>query len=618
MDTLDDIKPQSSESTSSYTNSENSDLQQASEEQSVEQIDVNKENESFREFASLSKTALIEKLQEILKNPIEKIDKEEVEGIKQYFYRKHKLEIEQQKKTFVENGGIETDFAPLPDEDELQFKALLQTYKDQKYAYAENIEKIKEDNLKKKLSILEQLKEIAESGDVGESLPIFKKLQQEWKSIGAIPQTKVNELWKIYNGYMERFYDLIKINNELRDYDFKKNLEQKIALCVAAEKLAIEKDVVVASRMLQKLHEEWREIGPVAREFREEVWERFKTASTVVNKKHQEFFAGLKAQEELNLQAKTKLCESVEAIDYSKLINFRDWENKTNEIIELQHQWKSVGFAPRKENIKIYERFRTTCDHFFQQKSEFMKASKAELDANYEKKKVLCEKAESLKDSTDWKNTTDILIQIQKEWKTIGPVAKKYSDALWKRFVSACDHFFEEKAKTFSSKKVEEMGNLNLKQELIDKINALKKTDNVQESFDHLKELLSQWHTIGHVPFKEKDKIFKSFKDAVNKQMDALNIDAVNRKLISFKDTVEKMIEGDHSNQLFREREKLLRTYDTLKSEIATYENNIGFITAKSKKSDAIVTELERKIERLKEERNLIEKKIKLIDDNLQ
>ncbi|MBB3186441.1 DUF349 domain-containing protein [Microbacter margulisiae] len=618
MDTLDDIKPQSSESTLSYTNSENSDLQQASEEQSVEQIDVNKENESFREFASLTKTALIEKLQEILKNPIEKIDKEEVEGIKQYFYRKHKLEIEQQKKTFVENGGIETDFTPLPDEDELQFKALLQTYKDQKYAYAENIEKTKEDNLKKKLSILEQLKEIAESGDVGESLPIFKKLQQEWKSIGAIPQTKVNELWKIYNGYMERFYDLIKINNELRDYDFKKNLEQKIALCVAAEKLAIEKDVVVASRMLQKLHEEWREIGPVAREFREEVWERFKTASTVVNKKHQEFFAGLKAQEELNLQAKTKLCERVEAIDYSKLISFRDWENKTNEIIELQHQWKGVGFAPRKENIKIYERFRTTCDHFFQQKSEFMKASKAELDANYEKKKVLCEKAESLKDSTDWKNTTDILIQIQKEWKTIGPVAKKYSDALWKRFVSACDHFFEEKAKTFSSKKVEEMGNLNLKQELIDKINALKKTDNVQESFDHLKELLSQWHTIGHVPFKEKDKIFKSFKDAVNKQMDALNIDAVNRKLISFKDTVEKMIEGDHSNQLFREREKLLRTYDTLKSEIATYENNIGFITAKSKKSDTIVTELERKIERLKEERNLIEKKIKLIDENLQ
>ena len=616
MDTLDDIKEQQSEAVLSHTQSSISANNQASE-RVIEQVDVNKENDSFREYASLTKAELVARLQEIMKNPIEKIDKDAVEAIKQQYYRKHKLEIEQQKKVFVENGGTEDSFSQLPDDEEINFKSLLQSYKEQKSAFIESIEKVKEENLKKKLSLLDQLKAIAESGDVGESLPIFRKLQQEWKSIGAIPQAKVNELWKVYNVYMERFYDLIKINNELRDYDFKKNLEQKTILCETAEKLAEEKDVVIASRMLQKLHEEWREIGPVAREFRDTIWERFKTASAIVNKKHQDFFAALKTQEEINLKTKNTLCEAVESIDYTKLNNFRDWETKTAEIIEYQHQWKNIGFAPRKENIKVYERFRSACDHFFQLKSEFMKASKAELEENFEKKKMLCEKAEALQNSTDWKTTTDILIEIQKEWKTIGPVAKKYSDILWKRFVTACDHFFEEKAKAFSSKKLDEIANLNLKQELIEKINSFTKTENVQESFTHFRELLSQWNTIGHVPFKDKDKIFKTFKEAVNKQMDAMNIDVVNRKLISFKDTVEKMVEGDRSNQLFREREKLLRTYETLKSEIATYENNMGFISAKTKKSDSIVQELERKIKQLKEDRNLIEKKIKLIDESL-
>lgn len=582
-----------------------------------ETSDINKESNASHEFSSLSKMALIEKLEELLKLPIDKIDKEIVESLKQTFYRKHKFDVEQQKKAFIENGGNENDFVPEPNEEENTFKNLLQKYKELKSTFIENIEKLKEENYKRKLALLEQLKSLSESGDVGESLPIFRKVQQEWKNIGAVPQAKVNELWKTYNNYMERFYDLIKINNELRDYDFKKNLEQKLALCIAAEKLALEKDVVIASRMLQKLHEEWREIGPVAREYREEVWERFKLASSIINKKHQEFFSSLKAQEEQNLAEKVRLSEQVEAIDLSTLNTFRDWESKTAEIIEWQHQWKNIGFAPRKENIKVYERFRNACDRFFQAKSEFMKLSKAELEANYEKKKALCEKAESLKDSTDWKNTSDILIQIQKEWKTIGPVSKKYSDVLWKRFVSACDHFFEEKNKNFSSKKNEEVANLNLKQEIIDKINNFKKSENVQESINHLKELIFQWNSIGHVPFKEKDKLFKTFKEAINHQMDALNIDSINRKLITFKDSLEKMVEGDHTNQLYREREKLLRTYDALKSDIATYENNIGFINAKSQKSDTIVNELEKKIERLKEERDLIEKKIKLIDETL-
>jgi hypothetical protein len=350
---------------------------------------------------------------------------------------------------------------------------------------------------------------------------------------------------------------------------------------------------------------------------RDELWNRFKNASTVINKKHQEFFAVLKAQEEVNLAAKTTLCEQVEAIDLTTLKTYKDWEAKTAEIVGLQQQWKTIGFAPRKENIKIYERFRSACDQFFRTKSEFMKATKAELDTNYEKKKALCEKAESLKDSTDWKGTTQIMIDIQKEWKTIGPVQKKYSDMLWKRFVSACDFFFEQKEQIFSSKKTEEHTNLTLKKELIESIDSFVKGEDAQESLSELKALIAKWNTIGHVPFKEKDKIFKAFKDAVNKQMDALNIDAINRKLISFKDNLEKIAEGEHPNQLYREREKLLRIYDNLKVEISTYENNMGFISSKSKKSDLIVQELEHKIDRLKEERNLIEKKIKLIDESL-
>jgi hypothetical protein len=616
MDLMDDNKDQLPENEAGQT--ESITLQEtANTIVEQEQDNSNKANNFLDSYAMLSQTELIEKLKEIMNKAVAEIEKDEVDAIRQLFYKKHKADIEAEKKAFIENGGEEADFEPKADENETILKELLQKYREEKASHFDAIEKEKEENLAKKMAILDQLKAIAESGDLGESLSLFRKLQQEWRAIGQIPQIKVNELWKTYNLYMERFYDLIKINNEMRDYDFKKNLEQKNSLCESAEKLTEEKDVVAASRLLQKLHEEWRETGPVARELREELWNRFKNASTVINKKHQEFFAALKAQEEVNLAAKTTLCKQVEAIDLMTLKTYKEWEAKTTEIIGLQQQWKTIGFAPRKENIKIYERFRTACDQFFRKKSEFMKATKAELDINCEKKKALCEKAESLKDSTDWKATTQIMIDIQKEWKTIGPVQKKYSDMLWKRFVSACDYFFEQKEQLFSSKKTEEHTNLSLKKELIESIDNFVKKENVQESLAELKEFIAKWNTIGHVPFKEKDKIFKAFKDAVNKQMDALNIDAINRKLISFKDNLEKIAEGEHPNQLYREREKLLRIYDNLKVEISTYENNMGFISVKSKKSDLIVQELEHKIEKLKEERNLIEKKIKLIDESL-
>ena len=616
MDLLDETKEQLSETKVSQPETISLPEPEAAKV-AVEQENIESTNNFLNSHASLTQAELGEKLKEIMSNPVANIEKDEVDAIKQLFYKKNKAEIELQKKAFVEEGGDESAFVPTTDENEATLKELLQSYREQKASHYDSIEKEREENLTKKNAILDQLKEIAESGDVGESLALFRKLQQEWKVVGQVPQVKVNELWKNYNLYMERFYDLIKINNEMRDYDFKKNLEQKSLLCDNAEKLTIEKDVVAASRMLQKLHEDWREVGPVSREIREELWNRFKNASTIINKRHQDFFASLKAQEEINLSAKTTLCEQVEAIDLSLLKTYKEWEAKTAGVVEYQHQWKTIGFAPRKENIKIYERFRSACDKFFRQKSEFMKATKSELDANFEKKKALCEKAESLKESNDWKATTQIMVEIQKEWKTIGPVQKKYSDMLWKRFVTACDFFFEQKEKVFSSKKTEEVTNLNLKKELIDAITNFVKGNDAQESLSKLKALIAQWNTIGHVPFKDKDKIFKAFKDAVNQQMDTLNIDAVNRKLINFKDNIEKIAESEHPNQLYREREKLLRIYDSLKVEIATYENNMGFISSKSKKSDLIVQELENKIEKLKEDRNLIEKKIKLIDESL-
>ena len=616
MDLLDETKEQLSETKVSQPETISLPEPEAAKV-AVEQENIESTNNFLNSHASLTQAELGEKLKEIMSNPVANIEKDEVDAIKQLFYKKNKAEIELQKKAFVEEGGDESAFVPTTDENEATLKELLQSYREQKASHYDSIEKEREENLTKKNAILDQLKEIAESGDVGESLALFRKLQQEWKVVGQVPQVKVNELWKNYNLYMERFYDLIKINNEMRDYDFKKNLEQKSLLCDNAEKLTIEKDVVAASRMLQKLHEDWLEVGQVSREIREELWNRFKNASTIINKRHQDFFASLKAQEEINLSAKTTLCEQVEAIDLSLLKTYKEWEAKTAEVVEYQHQWKTIGFAPRKENIKIYERFRSACDKFFRQKSEFMKATKSELDANFEKKKALCEKAESLKESNDWKATTQIMVEIQKEWKTIGPVQKKYSDMLWKRFVTACDFFFEQKEKVFSSKKTEEVTNLNLKKELIDAITNFVKGNDAQESLSKLKALIAQWNTIGHVPFKDKDKIFKAFKDAVNQQMDTLNIDAVNRKLINFKDNIEKIAESEHPNQLYREREKLLRIYDSLKVEIATYENNMGFISSKSKKSDLIVQELENKIEKLKEDRNLIEKKIKLIDESL-
>lgn len=543
--------------------------------------------------------------------------KDEVESIKQLFYKKAKAEIEEQKKAFVEGGGEEAEFVPEKDELEETFKVLLNEFKSKKASLMANIEKEKETNLIQKQHLLGQMKMLTESNDdVSVHINEFKALQQKWKSIGQVPQSASTELWKQYNLYQESFWDLIKINNELREYDFKKNLESKTLLCDAAEKLSEETDIISAFQQLQKLHEEWHEMGPVARDLREQIWNRFKDASTAINKKHQSYFDNIRKLEEDNYIAKNALCEKIEAFDFSTISSYRAWDDATKIVLAWQDEWRAIGFAPRKVNQKVFDRYRKACDAFFAAKGEFYKETKNVLTHNSDKKKSLCEKAEELKDSTDWKEAADKLIQLQKEWKIIGPVHKKMSDELWKRFITACDYFFEQKNKSTSGQRSIESENLAKKKELINKIATFEKSENSGESLNALRTLMAEWNTIGHVPFKEKDKIYKEYRETVDKQFELLNVDSANRRMDTFRNNL-KDISSKGENKLFREREKLVRSYEHLKSEIATYENNIGFFTSSSKKGGGLIKEMERKIEALKEESKLIEQKINLIDETI-
>lgn len=571
----------------------------------------------FTDHGASTKTELVDTLRLLIDKEVDAV-KDEVEVIKQLFYKKTKAEIEELKKAFVEENGEEAEFFAPKDELEESFKLLLNVFRAKKASLMALLEKEKETNLIQKQHILEQMKVLVDSNDdVSTHINEFRTLQQKWKSIGQVPQTASTELWKQYNLYQESFWDLIKINNELREYDFKKNLESKTNLCEAAEKLANEKDIISAFQQLQKLHEEWHELGPVAREIREQIWNRFKEASTAINKKHQTYFDTIRKLEDENYETKTALCDQIEAFDFSGLSNYKVWDDATKTILAFQEKWRGIGFAPRKVNHKVFDRYRKACDAFFTAKAEFYKQTKSVLNENSDKKKELCEKAEALKDSTDWKEAGDKMIQLQKEWKTIGPVAKKYSDELWKRFIAACDYFFEQKNKNTSGQRNVESENLTKKKELIAKIAAFEKTDIPAESLDALRALMAEWSTIGHVPFKEKDKVYKDYRDAVDKQFEALNVDSSNRRMESFRTNL-KDISGKGENKLFREREKLVRSYEHLKSEIATYENNIGFFTSKnSKKGGGLIQEMERKIESLKEESKVIEQKINLIDENI-
>lgn len=570
-------------------------------------------------IGKLSKEEILEKLAELV-NAAAETTRNEVESLKQAFYKIHRAEVEESKKTFLEEGGEEKDFVAPEDEEENKLKELLTVYKEKRAAILAEEERVKAANYALKLQLIDQLKALTESQDDFNKLyNDFKDIQQRWKEIKAVPQEHANELWKNYQTYTERFYDIIKINNQFRDYDFKKNLELKTALCETVEKLENEPDVVSAFHQLQKLHQQWREIGPVAKELREELWARFKAASTVINKRHQEHFESLKSKEQENLIAKTAICEEIEGINFDALKTFKDWEEKNKEVIALQDKWKTIGFAPKKFNVKIFERFRAACDVYFNKKSTFYKSIKEEMEKNLELKKALCEKAEALKDSTEWKSTTEKMIALQKEWKTIGSVARKHSDAVWKRFISACDYFFEQKNKNVSSQKTVEQTNLAAKKDLIEKIKKLDVSLSADDALAELKGLMAEWSTIGHVPFKEKDKIYKEYHEAVDSQFDRLKVDQTDRKMQSFRSNLSDMAGGERGKgKLYGEREKLMRMYERMKNELQTYENNIGFLSISSKGGGGLVKEMERKIEKLKEEMMLTIKKIDAIDENLE
>ena len=565
----------------------------------------------------LTKEEILAKLKEVVAD-VENVAKPEIDGLKQSFYKLHNAEQDAARKLFIENGGAAENFVPQTDCVEEEFKNIMSVIKEKRSALTAELEKQKEMNLQVKLSIIEELKELVESpDDANKSYTEFKKLQQQWNEVKLVPQAKVNELWKNYQLYVEKFYDLLKLNNEFREYDFKKNLEIKTHLCEAAEKLADEADVVSAFHQLQKLHQEFRDTGPVAKELRDEIWARFKAASTTVNRRHQQHFEALKEVEQHNLDQKTVICEIIEAIDYKELTNFASWESKTQEVIALQNKWKTIGFAPQKMNVKIFERFRKACDEFFRKKGEFFKSLKEGMNENLEKKRALCEKAEALKDSTDWKATADELTKLQKEWKTIGPVAKKYSDAVWKRFISACDYFFEQKNKATSSQRSVEQENLEKKKAIIEKLNAIDDQMDTEEATQLVRDLMKEWNGIGHVPFKEKDRIYKQYHSQVDKLFERFNISVSNKKLSNFKSTISSIQEGS-PQALYREREKLVRAFDNMKNELQTYENNLGFLTTSSKKGNSLLTEINRKVEKLKADIELVKEKIKVVDENIK
>jgi hypothetical protein len=546
------------------------------------------------------------------------IGKHELDNLKQAFYKLRIAELDIEKKAYVESGGTEETFMPVSDPVEHEFKELMAVMREKRSKAIALLEKQKEENLILKLAIIDKLKLLVEkSDDVGKYYNDFKQLQRQWNDIKQVPQAKAKELWKEYQVYVEKFYDILKLNKEFRDLDFKKNLEIKQALCAQAERLAADDDVVSAFHQLQKLHQEYRDTGPVARDLREDLWSRFKLASVTINKRHQHYFQQMKADEQLNLDQKTIICEIVEGIECDQLKSYAEWDAKTKEVVALQNKWKSLGFAPRKVNMKMFDRFRRACDVFFKRKSEFFKEIKDGMSVNLEKKKALCEQAEALKDSTDWKEATEMLVKLQKEWKTIGPVQKKHSDAIWKRFVGACDYFFDRKSKETSSAKGSEQDNLKLKKQILEKLNAIDDNTDSADAESQITDLMKEWSAIGHVPFKEKDRLQLQYRKLIDQLFDKFRLNA-SKKRGGFKGGGERSVaSGSTGSPLYRDREKLVRQADTMRSELHTYENNLGFLNTSSKKGSSLLDNLQQKVEKLKADIEGVQQKIKALDEEI-
>ena len=562
--------------------------------------------------AYATKQEVLERVKEIARSA-EAPNKEELDHLKTTFYKIHLAERDAQTKEYLEKGGDPEKFVLLPDDTEEAFKAEMQIIKEKRAKIFLEQEEEKQENLAKKLEIIEKIKAMATSPEeANQSYNDFKALQQEWKDIKAVPADKANELWRNYQLYVEQFYDLLKLNSEAREYDFKKNLEAKTALCEAAEKLDEEEDVISAFHQLQDLHQQYREIGPVAKELREQIWSRFKAASTVINKKHQQYFEDIRAKEEKNLELKTALCEKLEAIDLDAIKTAAQWEATTKEVIAMQQEWREIGFAPQKMNVKIFERFRTINDVFFSKKAEFFKELKSQYSSNLEKKQELVKKAQQLADSTDWKKTGDKIIALQKEWKTVGVVPRKQCELLWKDFLDACNKFFEARNKANAGTRNTEHSNLAKKREVVAKLKELLENpvENVQQA---LQKLTEEYNSIGHVPFKEKDNIYKEYHAVLDKIYKDLHISNAKRRLDNFKSNLKNVAEKG-SDALDNERGRLLRRYDQLRNDITTYENNLGFLNAASKKGNSLVEEMNRKVQKLKDDLELVKKKIKAID----
>ncbi len=558
-----------------------------------------------------SKKEVLDRIEEIA-NGDDTPEKDEVDHLKASFYRFQIAERDKKQKEYLEAGGDPEKYQILPDEDEEAYKANMRVIKEKRAKAFEKAQQEREENLKHREEIIEKIKNMATSPDeANKSYNEFKTLQQEWKGIGAVPPEKSSETWRNYQLYVEQFYDLLNLNREAREYDFKKNLEAKTKLCEEAEKLADEPDVVSAFHQLQDLHEQYREIGPVAKEMRENIWTRFKNASTVINKKHQDHFEKLRANEEENLAKKTGLCEKTEAVAKEENKNAADWEKHSKEIIAIQQEWKTIGFAPKKSNEEIFQRFRKACDDFFGRKAEYFKEVRARLYENAEKKKALVAKAQELSDSTDWKATSDKLIQLQKEWKTVGTAPRKISDQLWNDFLTACNHFFDARNAAHASVHDEERENLQKKRDIIEELKKITATDS--DAREKVQELADKYNAVGHVPFREKDKVYKEYHEVMDKIFEELHISAARRHLDNFKNNLRGMAKKGE-DAVDNERTRLVRRFEQLKQEITTYENNLGFLSISSKKGNSLVDEMNRKVQKLKDDAQLIKEKIKAID----
>ena len=578
-------------------------------EEPASQVET-KEEQPQKVYAS--KEEILERVREIAHGD-ETPQKEEVDYLKTAFYKLHIAEREANLKAYIDGGGDPEQYQIVPDSAEEAFKAEMGIIKEKRAKLFKEQEAEKQENLTKKLEIIEKIKSmITTPEEANKSYQEFKTLQQQWREIKNVPAEKANELWRNYQLYVEQFYDMLRLNSIARDEDFKKNLEAKTRLCEVAENLANEEDVISAFHQLQKLHQEYREIGPVAKEQREEIWNRFKAASTVINKRHQQHFEGLRAREEDNLARKTVLCEKVEAIAAEENKGSGDWEKHTKQIIELQAEWKTIGFAPQKMNVKIFERFRAACDDFFGRKAEYFKGLKDTFKENADKKRALIEKAKALQDSTEWKSTGDKLIALQKEWKTIGIVPKKLGDQLWNEFLGACNKFFEARKAAGAGQHSEEYANLDKKREVVAKLKSIEEEagENIQEK---VQSLVEEYNAIGHVPFKEKDKIYEEYHAVLDKLYKDLNISVAKRRLNNFKQNLKQVAERGE-NALDNERARLFRQYEAIKQEVQTYENNLGFLNASSKKGNSLIDEMNRKVQKLKDDMNLVREKIKAID----